>query len=62
MSQRKEYNDRWNAPLVNPAFTEGQYQAQKADETAKALSDLNETDWDKYFQAIKERSEYVEAE
>jgi hypothetical protein len=26
---RKEYNDRWNAPLVNPGFTLEQYEAQK---------------------------------
>lgn len=26
----KEYNDRWNKPLVNPPITEGEYQEQKA--------------------------------
>lgn len=26
---RKEYNDRWNAPLVNPAFTMAEYEASK---------------------------------
>lgn len=26
---RKEYNDRWSAPLVNPAVTHGEYLAQR---------------------------------
>lgn len=25
---RKEYNDRWNAPLVNPGFTMEEYELQ----------------------------------
>lgn len=29
---RKEYNDRWNAPLVNPPITHGEYMAQRAKE------------------------------
>ena len=27
---RKEYNDRWNAPIVNPGFTWGEYQNRKS--------------------------------
>jgi hypothetical protein len=38
---RKEYNDRWNAPLVNPGFTEAEYQERKARE-AKAVEDAKE--------------------
>src|SRR5271165_6446811 len=26
---RKEYNDRWNSPLVNPAITLGEYEARR---------------------------------
>jgi hypothetical protein len=36
---RKEYNDRWNAPLVNPGFTEAEYQERKARE-AKGAPDM----------------------
>lgn len=27
---RKEYNNRWNAPLVNPPITHGEYEALRA--------------------------------
>lgn len=34
MSTRKEYNDRWNSPIVNPGFTLAEYEAER--EKAKA--------------------------
>lgn len=32
---RKEYNDRWTKPLVNPGFTHGEYMAEKAERDAR---------------------------
>lgn len=36
---RKEYNDRHNAPLVNPAITHGEYEAQKAKSETREAKD-----------------------
>jgi hypothetical protein len=38
---RKEYNDRWNAPLVNPPITLGEY--EKARNQSEAV---DSSDWD----------------
>lgn len=36
---RKEYNDRWNAPLVNPGFTMAEYEARRKDDKTKQDND-----------------------
>jgi hypothetical protein len=39
MNTRKEYNDRENAPLVNPGITYGQWQEKQALEGFKSYLD-----------------------
>lgn len=67
---RKEYNDRWNAPLVNPGFTLGEYEAERAKtksvfqeivealDAAEAGGLLGQSYWDQ----VKARSEAKAAE
>lgn len=55
MSKRKEYNNRWEAPLVNPAFTEEELAKQK-----QLKDSMNGTDtiaMADYFKEIEKRSE-----
>lgn len=60
---RKEYNDRWNAPLVNPGFTLPEYEAQRTKDAVQAEKAVSKNadrfySADKaYFDAIKARSE-----
>lgn len=39
---RKEYNDRWNAPLVNPGFTMDEYELQRIKDRLKKECDHRE--------------------
>lgn len=54
MSQRKEYNDRWHAPLVNPAFTIDEYQRKKMENETRGTDTIEAVD---FFSQIKARSE-----
>lgn len=40
---RKEYNDRANAPLVNPGITHGEYMAQRANKPKTDVETLLDT-------------------
>jgi hypothetical protein len=42
---RKEYNDRWNAPLVNPGFTEEEWQKRKEQERIEAEKEIEYQEW-----------------
>ncbi len=35
MKNRKEYNDRWSYPLINPSFTLGEYEEMRNKEKKK---------------------------
>lgn len=39
---RKEYNNRWDAPLVNPGFTMCEYEANRANLVARELNIIQE--------------------
>lgn len=68
MKNRKEYNDRWNAPLVNPGFTLAEYEAKRkqfsAEDTAlisafeHALDVHGDTS---HFAKVQARSEAAKA-
>lgn len=57
---RKEYQDRWTAPLVNPAVTYGEYEARKKAEVPK-FSEAMLTGLQDHFAEVKARSEGYDA-
>lgn len=67
---RKEYNNRWDAPLVNPGFTLAEYEAKRdaqIRDDAKMIAYVEGTlgrafDQEAYFQEVKARSEGINAD
>lgn len=59
---RKEYNDRWNAPLVNPGFTMEQYENSRLDaaiEAEKRASIRAQLETQNHYEQVKARSEAI---
>lgn len=61
---RKEYNDRWNASLVNPCFTLPEYEASKANgflrsESLERKFNAKIKESVNYFEEIANRSEAI---
>jgi hypothetical protein len=42
---RKEYNNRWDAPLVNPPITQGELDAEKAKEEKELEEQAKYEEW-----------------
>ena len=48
MNTRKEYNDRWNAPLVNPPVTYGDWEERPKDNVVN-IDNLSPIDKEQYL-------------